>query len=111
LWLIGAISCRIIRRLCHKGAATASVNLAKRIGSVVCVFRSFRHAKETVPVGSYLTKTIRSAVRYDLRRCQVKGSGISWWLLEEDNIKVPDSSFYLPMQDKVIRTFYFPESI
>lgn len=85
--------------MCHNGAATASVNLAKRTGSVVYVFRSFRHAKETVPIGSYLTKMIRSAVRCDLRRCQVKGSGIFWWLLEEENIKIPDSSFYLRMQD------------
>jgi len=82
-----------------KGAATASVNLTERIGSIVDVFRSFRHAKETVPVGSYLTMTIRSAVRCDRSRCQVKGSGISWWLLDEDNTKITDSSFYVPVKD------------
>lgn len=82
-----------------KRAVTASVKLAKRTGSVVDVFRSFRHAKETVPVGSYLTKAIQSAARCDHRRCQVKGSGISWWLLDEDNIKITDSSFNFRMKD------------
>jgi len=63
----------------------------------VDVFRSFHHAEGTVPLGSYLIKKIRSAVLCDCRRFQVKRSGISWWLLDEDNIKITDSSFYLPI--------------
>jgi len=61
----------------------------------VDVFRSFRRTKETVPVGCYLTKTKDSLCVVTIVGAR---SGISWWLLDEDNIKITDSSFYLPMK-------------